>query len=99
MVVQLLKEDANCLARQWGPEYNFGGEENKDHPQNVTNQLSNNKQSLLDTIPADNLESEHYFGDFTQRLSKVGHQYVEHVSDCITIAGSADLAFKSHDWK
>ena len=99
MVICLLKEDAVCLARQRGPEYNFGGSANLDHPQNVENQLPSNKQNLLDSVPADNLESEHYFGDFTQRLSKVGSKYIELVSDCMTIASSADLAFKSHEWK
>ena len=99
MVICLLKEDAVCLARQRGPEYNFGGSANLDHPQNVENQLPSNKQNLLDSVPADNLESEHYFGDFTQRLSKVGSKYIEHVSDCMTIASSADLAFKSNEWK
>ena len=99
LVSCLLKEDAVCLARQRGPEYNFGGAGNIDHPQNVNNQLPPDKVGLLDTVPADNLESEHYFGDFTQRLSKIGSNYIEHVSECMTIASSADLAFKSHDWK
>ena len=99
LVSCLLKEDAVCLARQRGPEYNFGGASNIDHPQNVNNQLPPDKVGLLDTVPADNLESEHYFGDFTQRLSKIGSNYIEHVSECMTIASSADLAFKSHDWK
>ena len=98
LVICLLKADAVCLARQRGPEYNFGTG-NLDHPQNVTNQLAPDKQHLLDTVPADNLESEHYFGDFTQRLAKCGSQYIDHISDCMTISSSADLAFKSHDWK
>ena len=94
----LLQADAVCLARQRGPEYNFGVG-NNDHPQNVTNKLCPDKQHLLDTIPPDNLESEHYFGDFMQRLSKCGNRYVDHISECITISSSSDLAFKSHDWK
>ena len=95
----LLKEDSECLARQRGPEYGFGSEKNKDSNQNVMKQLPQEKQHLLDTVPPDNLESEHYFGDFTQRLSKVGSKNIEHVSDSITIASSADLAFATHDWE
>ena len=95
----MLERDAECLARQRGPEYGFGPASNIDHPQNVLNQLPPDKEHLLDTVPADNLESEHYFGDFTQRLSKCGSKYTEHVSECLTIAGSTDLAFSSHEWK
>ena len=99
LVKQLFKEDANCLARQRGPEYGFGGTANIDHPQNVCNQLQPDKQQLLNTVPADNLESKHYFGDFTYRLAKAGSRYVDHVSECMTISGSSDIAFSDHKWQ
>lgn len=95
----LLREDAECLARQRGPEYGFGNQKNIDSNQNVLKQLPEEKEHLLDVVPPDNLESEHYFGDFTQRLSKVGSKHIEHVSESITIASSADLAFATHKWR
>ena len=99
LIKQLLIQDAACLARQRGPEYGFGGAANSDHPQNVNNQLPVGKEKLLKSIPADNLESEHYFGDFTQRLAKCGSRYVDHVSECMTISSSSDLAFQNHSWQ
>ena len=98
-VLGMLKADAVCLARQRGPEYGFGGDGNIDHPQHVLNQLPVGKEGSLDEVAADNLESEHHFGEFTQQLQKIGSQHTKHVSECSTISSSSDLAFRDHNWK
>ena len=81
------------------PEYGFGGDGNIDHPQHVLNQLPVGKEGSLDEVAADNLESEHHFGEFTQQLQKIGSKHTRHVSECSTISSSSDLAFRDHNWK
>ena len=63
------------------------------------NQLPVGKEDFLDSVSPHNLESEHHFGEFTQRLQCIGSQHVNHVSECMTISSNSDLAFKDHGWK